>query len=90
MVLQKIDLDNNIILLSLKELTKRNFDRLHNLDYGTIYEGKVLGKNNEKYCVLLKNVWAEIIVESKGTYLIGDDIGVMKSSSTSFVDEKDV
>lgn len=90
MVLQKIDLDNNIILLSLKELTKRNFDRLQNLDYGTVYEGKVLGKNNDKYCVLLKNVWAEIIVESKGAYLIGDDIGVMKSSSTSFIDEKDV
>lgn len=58
--------------------------------YEDLVNGKIIFQIWRKYCVLLKNVWAEIIVESKGTYLIGDDIGVMKSSSTSFVDEKDV
>ena len=90
MILKKIDLDNNIILLSLKGLTQKNIDRLQHIEYGVIYNGKVLGKQKDKYCVLLENIWVEINVESKGTYLIGDNIKVMKSSSTSFIDEKDL
>ena len=90
MVIKKIDLYNNIILLSVKDLTQKNKVRLQNLKYGTIYKGKTLGKHKNNYCVLLDNIWAEVLVESKGSYQTGDDISVIKSSSEMFVDEKDV
>lgn len=90
MVIKKIDFYNNIILLSVKDLAQKNKVRLQNLKYGTIYKGKTLGKHKNNYCVLLDNIWAEVLVESKGRYQTGDDISVIKSSSEMFVDEKDV
>ena len=90
MVIKTIDLDRNIVLLSIKELTVQNKDRLLSLNYGKIYSGRILGRKFGKYYVLLDNIWIEVPVESSNDYQTGDLINVMKISSTSFIDEKEL
>lgn len=90
MILKKIDLDRNIVLLSIKELTNLNNERIQTLKYGEIYHGRVLGKKSSIYYVLLDNIWAEIPVESESYYKTGDCINIVKVSSNQFMDEKDV
>lgn len=50
-----INLDRNIIYLSLKDLTVQNANRVESLDYGKVYSGKILGIKNGGYCILLEN-----------------------------------
>lgn len=90
MVIKTIDLDRNIVLLSIKELTVQNKDRLLSLNYGKIYSGRILGRKFGKYYVLLDNIWIEVPVESSNYYQIGDLINVMKVASSSYVDEKEL
>lgn len=90
MVIKTINLDRNIVLLSIKELTKHNVYRLSSLKYGEIYSGRILGRQLGKYYVLLDNIWIEVPVESSNDYQIGDLINVMKISSSSYIDEQEV
>lgn len=90
LILKSINLDRNIIYLSLKDLTTQNANRIENLQYGNVFTGKILGLKNGEYCVLLENVWIEIHVPSSKTYNIGDCLEVMKASSTDFVDASEV
>ena len=90
MVIKTINLDRNIVLLSIKELTKQNEYRLSSLKYGKVYSGRILGQKLGKYYVLLDNIWIEVPVESSNDYQTGDLINVMKISSISFIDEKEL
>lgn len=90
MVIKTINLDRNIVLLSIKELTKQNVYRLSSLKYGKVYSGRILGRQLGKYYVLLDNIWVEVPVESSNDYQIGDLINVMKISSSSYIDEQEV
>ena len=85
-----INLDRNIIYLSLKELTAQNANRVESLDYGKVYSGKILGIKNGGYCILLENIWIEIYIKSSKSYAIGDCLEVMKASSTDFADASDI
>ena len=71
-----IDTDRNRIILSLKNLTKRNLSKIDSLNYEFAYEGVVLGKNrsNRKYGVFLPNLWMEGILESDKSYASGQRI----------------
>lgn len=89
MIIKKIDLDRSLVLLSIKNLTAFNADRIQTLKYGIEYKGRILGKKYDNYYVLLDNIWIEIPVESKSIYKTGDSIEVLKASSTSFFDAKD-
>ena len=86
LILKSINLDRNIIYLSLKDLTMRNANRIETLQYGKVYFGKILGLKNGRYCVLLENNWIEIYAKSSKSYAIGDCLEIMKASSTDFVD----
>lgn len=85
-----INLDRNIIYLSLKDLTTQNADRVGTLNFGKVYSGKVLGVKNGGYCILLENIWIEIYIKSSKSYAIGDCLEVMKASSTEFMDASEV
>lgn len=85
-----INLDRNIIYLSLKDLTAQNANRVESLDYGKVYSGKILGIKNGGYCILLENIWIEIYIKSNKSYAIGDCLEVMKASSTDFVDASEI
>ena len=85
-----INLDRNIIYLSLKDLTAQNANRVESLDYGKVYSGKILGIKNGGYCILLENIWIEIYIKSSKSYAIGDCLEVMKASSTDFVDASEI
>ena len=89
MKIKRIDLERSVVLMSIKELTDNNIDRIQSLKYGIEYRGRVLGKKFNNYYVLLDNIWVEIPVESKFSYNTGDSISVLKASSTSFFDAKD-
>ena len=89
MIIKKIDLERSLVLLSIKELTAYNADRIQSLKYGIEYQGRILGKKYDNYYVLLDKIWIEIPVESKSIYKTGDSISVLKASSTSFFDAKD-
>lgn len=74
-VIRKIDKEKNRILLSLKELTTMNIDRISSLNYEDTYEGIILGRKKD-YSVLLKNIWIEVVLESSKIYNCGDSIMV--------------
>lgn len=90
LVLKNINLERNIIYLSLKDLTSQNTNRIGTLQYGKVYPGKILGLKKGGYCVLLENIWIEIYVQSLKSYAIGDCLEVIKASSTVFVDASEV
>lgn len=85
MVLKEINLERNLVLLSIKELVLKNKDRLETIDYGNIYTGVVMGKDYNDYSVLLDNVWIEVRVESDLSLCVGAHVNVMKASATTFV-----
>lgn len=85
-----INLDRNIIYLSLKDLITQNADRVGTLNFGKVYSGKVLGVKNGGYCILLENIWIEIYIKSSKSYAIGDCLEVIKASSTEFMDASEV
>lgn len=85
LVLKEINLKKNVILLSLKELTKQNVSRVETIKLGDERSGIVLGSNYNKYSVLLVNMWIEIPVESEKRLKNGEMIKVTKASSSIFV-----
>lgn len=86
LMVKAINLDRNIIYLSLKDLTTQNANRVETLNYGKVYSGKILGFKNGGYCILLVNIWIEIYIRSSKSYAIGDCLEVIKASSTDFID----
>lgn len=90
LMVKTINLDSNIIYLSLKDLTTRNANRVETLNYGKVYSGKILGIKKGGYCILLENIWIEIYIKSSKSYAIGDCLEVMKASSTDFVDASEI
>lgn len=74
--IKSIDIEKNRIILSLRNLTKRNSARAESLNYEFTYQGIVLGKSRagNKYGVLLPNLWMEGVLESQSTYEPGQII----------------
>ena len=85
MVLKEINLDTNIVLLSIKDLTHLNQERIESTDYGNVYSGTVLGVERKIYSVLLDNLWIEVKVDSDTLLSIGERVDVIKASSKSFI-----
>ncbi|MBI5372557.1 MAG: 30S ribosomal protein S1 [Sphingobacteriales bacterium] len=83
--IKSIDLENNQILLTLRDLTQKNFDRGESLQYENTYQAVVLGKhrNQNKYGILLPKIWTEGLLEFNGTLSPGSYIEVRPSSRTS-------
>lgn len=84
MVLKEINMDTNVVLLSIKALTSLNQDRINTTVYGNVYSGVVLGRDKNKYSVLLDNLWIEVKVDADTALSIGEHVDVIKASSTSF------
>lgn len=53
-----------VTLLSVKDLTINNAERVNSIKYGNVYKGKIIGRNQNRYYVILDNIWVEILVES--------------------------
>ena len=85
MVLKEINLEKNVVLLSIKGLVSLNEERLNSLDYGIEYSGVVMGHHYNDYSVLLENVWVEVHLDSEQHLKTGDRVNVMKASTTTFV-----
>lgn len=85
MVLKEINMDKNIVLLSIKDLTKINQERINTTEYGKEYHGMVMGKDRNYYSVLLDNLWIEVKAEAEISLSIGAQVNLMKASSNSFV-----
>lgn len=86
MVLKKIDMDRNVVLLSIKDLTCQNEERIQSFKYGAEYNGIILGKKSGLYWVLVENTWVEVPIESTSAFNAGDKIKFIKVSSTSFAE----
>ena len=85
MVLKEINMETNLVLLSIKDLTNKNRDRIESTEYGNLYSGVVLGREHDSYSVLLDNLWIEVKVDSDTALSIGERVDVIKASSKSFV-----
>lgn len=57
-----------VTLLSVKDLTINNAERVNSIKYGNVYKGKIIGRNQNRYYVILDNIWVEILVESSRKY----------------------
>lgn len=76
LVIKKIDSEKNRIILSLADLTKKNNDRIDDIDYTSELKGIVLGEKNGNYIVIINGIWVEGILETKRKYKIGEVIEV--------------
>lgn len=85
MVLKEINMEKNLVMLSIKDLTSKNRGRIENTEYGNIYSGVVLGRDHNSYSVLLDNIWIEVKLDSDTALSIGERVEVLKASSKSFV-----
>lgn len=73
-----IDIDKNRIILSLKNLTKKNLNKIDSLNYEQSYKGIILGKSKRPNCygVLLQDNWYEGTLETNNRYFDGQIIDV--------------
>lgn len=67
LLIKEINLQDNKIILSLKDLLKQNEERISILSYSKEYVGFVIGQIYSDYIVIVENVWIEgkIIHSSK-------------------------
>ena len=86
LVLKKIDLNKNVVYLSLKALTALNESRIETINFGDVLKGRVLAKHFNSYAVLLENIWVEVSIKSSRDLNVGDTIEILKESSSSFVE----
>jgi small subunit ribosomal protein S1 len=82
LIIKSIDFEKNRVLLSLKELTNKNIERILNVTYDNSFESIVLGKKGNNYCVLLTGIWVEGLLESSKNYSEGSIVNVRPSSIT--------
>jgi small subunit ribosomal protein S1 len=80
LIIKSIDCDKNRIIMSLKDLTKKNIERITNVTYESSYDCIVLGKLGINYNVLLTGIWIEGVLESSKTYNEGAIINLRPSS----------
>lgn len=85
MVIREISLERNVVLLSIKELTSLNEERLNTIEYGRVCTGVIMGHNFNDYSVLLDNIWVEVHLESELHLKIGDRVNVLKASANAFM-----
>lgn len=90
LIIKKIDLKKNQVILSLKELTMRNLQKLSSLEFGVEYIGTIIGNNYNKYSVLLNDIWTEVLIESNNRHNIGEQISIYKVSASEFVFSEDL
>ncbi len=74
--ISEINLEQNRIILSLKELTSSNSDRLEQFRYEDEYKAIVIGLKHNNYGVIIPNYWIEGILETNSSYSIGSEISV--------------
>lgn len=74
--ISEINLEQNRIILSLKELTKNNSERLEQFSYQDEYKAIVVGLKHKNYSVVIPNYWIEGILETEKAYEIGSEIYV--------------
>lgn len=86
LVLKKIDLDKNVVYLSLKALTDLNEYRIETVKFGDVLKGRVLAKHFNSYAVMIENLWVEVSIKSSRVLKVGDTIEILKESSSSFVE----
>lgn len=81
LVINKIDLQGDMIELSLKELFKQNKQRKDSLDYTHEYRGYVIGQLYSDYIVIVENVWIEgKIINSSKTLQLGSEVIIRVAS----------
>lgn len=71
-----INLEQNRVILSLKELTKNNSERLEQFSYEDEYKAIVIGIKHNNYSVIVPNYWIEGVLETENSYNVGSEIFV--------------
>lgn len=79
-----------VTLLSVKDLTTNNAERVNSIKYGNVYKGKIIGRNQNRYYVILDNIWVEILVESSCKYKTGDTIDIIEVPPALFRCERNL
>lgn len=75
--IKDINLEKNIIILSLKQILQDNEIYLSEASYDTSYKALVLGKQiGNSYIAIIKDIWVEAILESNKSLLPGEIVPV--------------
>lgn len=75
LVIKDINLEQNRILLSLRNLTMENSRMIKKISYQEQYDAIVLGyKQDNRYTILLKTIWIETTLESAKALHVGETI----------------
>lgn len=85
-----VDLENNRVALSLKDLLAMNTERIENFEYEKTYSGNIIALNKKDYHVLIKGAWVLGKLESNKRYNLGDSVVVRpiaKNSELILTDE---
>lgn len=79
--ISNIDKEKNQILLSLKDLTNKNSDRINDFKYEDVYDGHIIAKDRRNYIVLIKGAWVVGYLETENRYELGDFVEVRPTAS---------
>ncbi len=84
--ISEINLEQSRVILSLKELTKNNSERLEQFNYQDEYKAIVVGLTHQGYSVIVPNYWIEGILETEKSYEVGSEIYVRPTK----IDERSI
>ena len=75
-IIKEIDFDNNRVELSIKDVLISNNGVKDEMEYGTTYQGTVIGRNNNKYVIVIHDYWIEGYLLTSKTLCTGDILSV--------------
>ncbi len=84
LTIKVIDEERNLIVLTLKELFATNKEKISNIKYGEVVQGRIIGKNIDGYVVVVEGVLTDALFESSKKYINGTIVKMIKTSSTTF------
>jgi small subunit ribosomal protein S1 len=82
--IKSINVEKNHIVLSLKDILLANRNKIELIEYGDSVYGRVIGKKQNDYIVLIENIWTDALLESDKKLSIGQRVEMIKASSSSF------
>ena len=92
LVITDIDMNQCVVVLSLKKLLNKNKERIHKLEYSKNYNAYVVKSEVHRCVIIIENVWIEGILTESGKFVGGEKITVRPVSlrdTPEFIEEQE-
>lgn len=82
LMIKEFDFERNRLDLSLKQLLANNKKKRQELKYKTLYHAVVIGQNNMKYVIVVKDLWIEAYLEINKLIKPGTNVEVYLAANS--------